>query len=62
MVEGITGTAVVSVFHDICTGTGDEVVLFSLAQPPVFRDHKSAAPVFREHGSRGAATRRDVLA
>jgi len=40
MVEKITGINVISLHHDISTVTGEEVVLFTLAQPPVFRDTK----------------------
>jgi uncharacterized protein YbcI len=38
MVEGITGIKVLSLHHDISTLTGEEVVLFTLAQPPLFRE------------------------
>ena len=40
MVEKITGINVISLHHDISTVTGEEVVLFTLAQPLVFRDTK----------------------
>jgi len=40
MVEGITGIKVVSLHHDISTVTGEEVVLFSLAESPLFRETK----------------------
>jgi uncharacterized protein YbcI len=40
MVQGITETKVVSLHHDISTVTGEEVVLFSLATPPVSREAK----------------------
>ncbi len=40
MVRGITGVKVVSLHHDISTATGEEVVLFTLAEPPVFREAK----------------------
>jgi uncharacterized protein YbcI len=40
MVETITGTKVVSLHHDISTLTGEEVVLFTLAEAPPFRDVK----------------------
>ncbi|HEV3085007.1 MAG TPA: DUF2294 domain-containing protein [Gemmataceae bacterium] len=40
MVEKITGINVISLHHDISTVTGEEVVLFTLAQPPVFRETK----------------------
>src|SRR5271163_4443413 len=38
MVEGITGVKVVSLHHDISTTTGEEVVLFTLAESPLFRE------------------------
>jgi uncharacterized protein YbcI len=38
MVRDITGVEVVSPHHDISTATGEEVVLFTLAGPPVFRE------------------------
>jgi uncharacterized protein YbcI len=38
MVEKVTGIRVVSVHHDISTVTGEEVVLFTLAQAPDVRD------------------------
>jgi uncharacterized protein YbcI len=40
MVQDITGVKVVSLHHDISTATGEEVVLFTLATPPVFREAK----------------------
>jgi len=40
MVEGITGAKVVSLHHDISTVTGEEVVLFTMARPPTFRETK----------------------
>jgi uncharacterized protein YbcI len=40
MVRDITGVEVVSLHHDISTLTGEEVVLFTLAEPPVFREAK----------------------
>ena len=40
MVQGITGTQVVSLHHDISTVTGEEVVLFTLATPPASREAK----------------------
>ena len=39
-VEAITGSRVVSFHHDISTVTGEEVVLFTLDEPPVFRQPK----------------------
>jgi uncharacterized protein YbcI len=40
MVEGITGVKVVSLHHDISTATGEELVLFTLAESPPFRETK----------------------
>ena len=40
MVKDITGSKVVSLHHDISTTTGEEVVLFTLANPPLFRETK----------------------
>jgi len=41
MVEEVTGVKVVSLHHDISTVTGEEVILFTLAGSPAFRDRKS---------------------
>jgi uncharacterized protein YbcI len=38
MVLEATGVKVASLHHDISTTTGEEVVVFSLAEPPLFRD------------------------
>ena len=40
MVLEVTGVKVLSLHHDISTMTGEEVVLFTLAQAPVFREMK----------------------
>jgi len=40
MVQGITGVKVVSLHHDISTLTGEEVVLFTLADVALFREMK----------------------
>jgi uncharacterized protein YbcI len=40
MVHEATGVKVVSLHHDISTITGEEVVLFTLAEAPAFRDTK----------------------
>jgi uncharacterized protein YbcI len=40
MVEKVTGVKVVSMHHDISTITGEEVVLFTLARSPDFRETK----------------------
>jgi len=44
MAKGITGVNVVSLHHDISTSTGEEVVLFTLAEPPAFREWKKNKP------------------
>ena len=38
MVEKVTGVKVVTMHHDISTTTGEEVVLFALAESPDFRE------------------------
>ncbi len=40
-VQEVTGSEVVSLHHDISTLTGEEIVLFTLAKPPAFREKKS---------------------
>jgi uncharacterized protein YbcI len=40
MVQGITGVKVVSLHHDISTLTGEEVVMFTLAESPLFLETK----------------------
>jgi uncharacterized protein YbcI len=40
MVQEVTGVKMLSLHHDISTATGEEVVLFTLAESPVFRDAK----------------------
>ena len=40
MVEKITGVKIVTMHHDISTLTGEEVVLFTLAKSPDFREAK----------------------
>src|SRR6202790_1676432 len=40
MVQEITGTKVLSLHHDISTVTGEEVVVFTLAGSPAFRESK----------------------
>ena len=40
MVEKVTGVKVVTMHHDISTITGEEVVIFTLARSPDFRDAK----------------------
>ena len=40
MVQDITGTKVLSLHHDISTVTGEEIVLFTLSESPLFREIK----------------------
>ena len=40
MVHELAGFKPVSLHHDISTATGEEVVIFTLAEPPVFRETK----------------------
>ena len=38
MVQEVTGVKVLSLHHDISTATGEELILFTLAEAPRFRD------------------------
>lgn len=38
MIQNVTGTKVVSLHHDISTVTGEEVVRFTLADSPLYRE------------------------
>src|SRR5687767_8937380 len=40
MVEEVTGVKVVSLHHDVSTRTGEEVMLFTLAESPPFRENR----------------------
>jgi uncharacterized protein YbcI len=40
MIQEITGVKVLSLHHDISTQTGEEVVVFTLAESPLFRETK----------------------
>src|SRR5438445_7099491 len=40
MVHEVTGVEVLSLHHDISTVTGEEVVLFTLAESPLYREIK----------------------
>lgn len=40
MVQEITGVSVLSLHHDISTVTGEEVVLFTLAESPLIREQR----------------------
>ena len=37
MIQGVTGVEVVSLHHDISTVTGEELVIFTLAESPLYR-------------------------
>jgi uncharacterized protein YbcI len=41
MIQDVTGVKVLSLHHDISTVTGEEVVLFTLTEPPLVREHKN---------------------
>ena len=40
MVHEITGVKMLSLHHDISTATGEEIVIFTLAESPLFRETK----------------------
>ena len=40
MVQEVTGVKVVSLHHDISTVTGEQIVVFTLAESPIFREAK----------------------
>jgi uncharacterized protein YbcI len=40
MIEDITGVKVISLHHDISTTTAEEVVIFTLAESPDFRESR----------------------
>ena len=40
MIQDVTGAKVVSLHHDISTATGEEVVIFTLAESPLVREVK----------------------
>lgn len=40
MVEGVTGVKVLSLHHDISTLSGEEIIVFTLDEAPVFREQK----------------------
>ena len=42
MIQEITGVKVLSLHHDISTRSGEEVLLFTLAESPLFRETKNA--------------------
>ncbi len=40
MIQGVTGVHTLSLHHDISTTTGEEVILFTLTESPLFREAK----------------------
>jgi uncharacterized protein YbcI len=42
MIQDITGVQVVSLHHDISTITGEEIVVFTLAEPPPLRAKRTS--------------------
>jgi len=40
LIRDVAGVPVVSLHHDVSTATGEEVVLFTLAEPPLYRQMK----------------------
>ena len=40
MIQEVTAVGALSLHHDVSTATGEEVVLFTLAGPPPFREAK----------------------
>jgi uncharacterized protein YbcI len=42
MILEVAGVKVVSLHHDISTTTGEEIVVFTLAEPPLVREKKRA--------------------
>jgi len=40
LIEKVTDTKVLSLHHDISTVTGEEVIIFTLAESPCFREAK----------------------
>ncbi len=45
MVRKITDVNVLSLHHDISTATGEEIIVFTLAESPLFRETKSKQAV-----------------
>jgi uncharacterized protein YbcI len=44
LVQDVTGVKAVSLHHDISTTTGEEIVVFTLAESPLFRETKKPRP------------------
>ena len=45
MVQEVTGITVISLHHDISTVTGEEVVIFTLAESPQVREVKKKSNI-----------------
>ena len=45
MIQELTGITVLSMHHDISTTTGEEVVIFTLAESPQFREVKKKSNI-----------------
>jgi uncharacterized protein YbcI len=41
LIRDVTGVQVVSLHHDVSTTTGEEIVLFTLAEAPIYRQAKN---------------------
>jgi uncharacterized protein YbcI len=41
LIQDVTGVRVLSLHHDVSTVTGEEFVLFTLAEPPMYRQAKN---------------------
>jgi len=41
LIRNVTGVPVLSLHHDVSTVTGEEVILFTLAEPPLYRQAKN---------------------
>jgi len=41
LIRDITGVPVLSLHHDVSTVTGEEVILFTLGEPPLYRQAKN---------------------
>lgn len=41
LIQDVTGVPVLSLHHDISTVTGEEIILFTLAEPPLHRQAKN---------------------
>ena len=60
MVHEVTGVKVLTLHHDISTVTGEEVILFTLAESPDFVEAKKKWPFQAGKGVGGGARNRQV--